>query len=1086
MRDSGVNKILAELSVLKKGVIYASGVSGAQSAYLASEIIDKFKGQMLIITPSYEKAVLIEEYLSFYAGKEQINIFPDEERNLFSYDVRSRALSFRRISALSKIIEGKPGIYIASVMAVAKDMMSLEEFKREEIHLSTGEDIDVKAFLERLVEIGYERSEMAELHGQFSVRGGIIDVYPPDSEDPYRIDLFDTEIDSLKSFDPMTQRSIRQLQKISIIPALMRAPEKSEKADYLWDYFPEDITILCDDWDRICEQRNLSDQEWSSLATSKESEALLPLEKFADIKDIAQALMHRNSVITMPFKKSPKFIECQRAVVELSFMDAVVCNGRMDYYETELRRLLKESYEIHVTCSTSERLTNLKNFAMRAEIAGHIDYVDGILPSGLYIPDDKIAWISDNDIFRSTKKKRRKKSSKGRQIKSFTDLKTGDYVVHENHGIGKFVGIEPLVVEGIRRDYMKIRYAGDDVLYVPVEQMDLIQSYIGSGGTAPKVNKLSGEDWRKTKARAKAAIEEMAEELVKLTAERKMEQGYSFGADTVWQHEFEELFPYQETDNQLKCVEEIKRDMETPWPMDRLLCGDVGFGKTEVAARAIFKCIMDGKQAAVLVPTTILANQHYRTFLERFERFPCNIEMLSRFRTAAEQKATVEKLAAGSVDVLIGTHRMLSEDVKFKDLGLLVIDEEQRFGVQHKEAIKFLKKNVDVLTLTATPIPRTLHMSLSGIRSMSTLEEAPEERYPVQTYVMEQDDMLIREMLMREIDRGGQAFVIFNRVRGINQVADGLRQLIPEARVAVAHGQMSELRLEDIMNDFMEHRYDILVATTIIESGIDIPNANTLIVLDADNYGLAQLYQLRGRVGRSNRAAYAYLMYKKNKVISEIAEKRLRAIKEFTEFGSGFRIAMKDLEIRGAGNLLGTAQSGHMMMIGYELYCKLIDDAVRRLRGEKVEENELEVLIELKVDAYISSDYISDERMKLDMYKRIADIGNASDISDVTDELLDRFGDIPKETSALMKVALIQSGCRRAGIHRVYLSDGKVVFEFLPVGENITPEMMAALSDKYGMSIIINLSSKPFMKIPAKKGAELLDGIIQFLDICNG
>lgn len=1086
MSDSAVNRVLAEAAAPEKGVIYASGVSGGQSAYLASKLIDEFKGQMLIITSSYERAVRLEEYLSFYAGEIYINIFPDEERNLFSFDARSRALSFRRISALSKIVNDEPGIYIAPVMAVAKAMISSKEFNEEEIYIHTGDDIDVKSFLERLVDIGYERSEMAELHGQFSVRGGIIDVYPPDSEDPYRIDLFDTEVDSLKSFDPMTQRSIRQLQEITVTPALMRAPEKLNEAEYMWDYFSDDVTVFADDWDRICEQRNLSDKEWSSTATSKESGVSQIVESFANMEDIANALIKRNSVVTMPFKKQLKFIESQKAIVELSFMDAMVCNGRMDYYGNELKRLLKEHYEVHVACSTSERLSNLRDFAFRTEITGNVDYVEGILPSGLYITDDKIAWISDNDIFRSTKKKRRKKSSKGRQIKSFTDLKTGDYVVHENHGIGKFVGIEPLVVEGIRRDYMKIRYAGDDVLYVPVEQMDLIQSYIGSGGTSPKVNKLSGEDWRKTKARAKAAIEEMAEELVKLTAERKLEKGYGFGADTVWQHEFEELFPYQETDNQLRCIEEIKRDMETPWPMDRLLCGDVGFGKTEVAARAIFKCIMDGKQAAVLVPTTILANQHYHTFLERFERFPCNIDMLSRFRSDAAQKSTVKKLAEGNVDVLIGTHRLLSDDVKFKDLGLLVIDEEQRFGVQHKEAIKFLKKNVDVLTLTATPIPRTLHMSLSGIRSMSTLEEPPEERYPVQTYVMEQDDMLVREMLMREMDRGGQAFVIFNRVKGINRIAEGLRQLVPEARIAVAHGQMSELRLEDIMNDFMEHEYDVLVATTIIESGIDIPNANTLIVLDADNYGLAQLYQLRGRVGRSNRAAYAYLMYKKDKVISEMAEKRLRAIREFTEFGSGFRIAMKDLEIRGAGNLLGTAQSGHMMMIGYELYCKLIDDAVRRLGGEKVEDNELEVLLELKVDAYISSDYIGDEGMKLDMYKRIAEIGNAEDISDVTDELLDRFGDVPEETTALMKVALIQSGCRRVGIRRVYLDAGKVVFEFLPEGEVMKPEIMAALSDRYGMNILINLSSRPFMKIPAQKGIELLNGIIEFLDICKG
>ena len=741
-----------------------SGISGGQSAYIFSKLFEISGGSILILTPSYERAVKLEEYLSFYASDVPIHIFPDEERRLFNYDARSRILSFRRISCLSKALACESGIYIAPVMAAAKGMISAQRFKAEEIRLATGDNIDVNAVISQLVDMGYERCEMAELHGQFSIRGEIIDIYPPDAEDPYRIDLFDTEIDSLKSFDPMTQRSIRQLDETVITPALLEAPESKDEAFYLWDYFSENILILADDWDRICEQRDFADRVLTTDSSETENNNTEKIEIFADIGQISNVLMCSRAVITMPFKNIPKHIEHQRAMIDISCTDAIICNGRMDYYGVELRRLIREGYEVHIACSTEERLNNLKEFANRNEITGNISYIEGILPSGLYLPDEKQAWISDNDIFRVTKKRRGKKSSKGRKIKAFTDLKTGDYVVHENHGIGRFVGIEPLVVEGIRRDYLKINYMGDDVLYVPVEQTDLIQSYIGSGGAVPKLNKLSGEDWRKTKERAKAAIEEMAEELVKLTAERKLDQGYAFGSDTVWQHEFEEQFPYQETDNQLRCIEEIKRDMEMPFPMDRLLCGDVGFGKTEVAARAVFKCIMDGKQAAVLVPTTILANQHYKTFSERFKRFPCNIEMLSRFRSEAQQKETIKKLEEGIVDVLIGTHRILSEDVKFKDLGLLVVDEEQRFGVQHKETIKFLKKNVDVLTLTATPIPRTLHMSLSGIRSMSTLEEAPEERYPVQTYVLEQDDTIVREMIMREIDRSGQVFVVFNRI----------------------------------------------------------------------------------------------------------------------------------------------------------------------------------------------------------------------------------------------------------------------------------------------------------------------------------
>ncbi|MBR5228806.1 MAG: transcription-repair coupling factor, partial [Firmicutes bacterium] len=807
------------------------------------------------------------------------------------------------------------------------------------------------------------------------------------------------------------------------------------------------------------------------------------IEVFGDMLSFVMALEKKNGIITMPFKKAPKHVEKLAANISINCVASPVFNGRMDHYGTELKRLLKEGYEIHVTCGTEERKKSLAEYANRAEIEGEISYQEGFIPEGMYFPDDKIAYISDSNIFKTVKKKRKKKASKGRQIKAFTELNPGDYVVHENHGIGRFIGIEPLVVEGIRRDYMTIKYADKDMLYVPVEQMDLVQTYIGSGGAAPKVNKLSSGDWKKTKARAKAAIAGMAEELVRLSAERTMEFGYSFGPDTPWQRQFEDMFPYQETENQLRCIDEIKTDMEMPWPMDRLLCGDVGFGKTEVAARAVFKCIMDGKQAAVLVPTTILASQHYHTFKERFENFPCTVDLMCRFRSEAQQNQTIDGVKNGSVDVLIGTHRILSKDVKFKDLGLLVIDEEQRFGVQHKEAIKYLKKNVDVLTLSATPIPRTLHMSLSGIRSMSTLEEPPEDRYPVQTYVLEQDDILVREIIMRELDRGGQVFVVFNRVKGINQIADGLRQLVPDARVAVAHGQMAEGKLEDIMVAFTEHEYDVLVATTIIESGIDVPNANTLIILDADNFGLAQLYQLKGRVGRSNRAAYAYFMYKKDKVLSEIAVKRLRAIKEFTEFGSGFRIAMKDLELRGAGNLLGTEQSGHMMQIGYELYCKLIDEAVRKLRGQKVTDTEMEVSIEIKVDAYISSDYIKDEALKLDMYKRISEIKSVGDMSDVTDELIDRFGDIPAETESLMQVALIQAGCRLAGIKRVAMVDGKVLFEFVPDNNGLTAEILSKLSEVYGMKLIINLGKKPFIRMPAGNRRQMLADIVDFLSV---
>ncbi|MGN1349469.1 MAG: transcription-repair coupling factor [Anaerovoracaceae bacterium] len=1084
MNQTTVKNLLENLCESQTaGIRSVSGITEDQTAYIAAAAAAESGRQIMIVTASYERAKQMEEALACFGAGSTIRVLPEEERSLFVYEAKSRMLGHQRIEGLSAALSGEAGIFVVPAMAACKGMCSPEQFRDAQIHIRLGQDIDFEDIRSRLTEMGYERVEMTEVKGQYSIRGEIIDIFPPDLDNPVRIDLFDTEVTDLKQFDPLTQRSMGALEKLTVSPSIVPPPESEEHASCFWDYLNEDAMIFADDWDRICEQRDLADRDWSAGAgDSKEGSVYRDRnEVFADLTDLGRAMAKRTSLLTMPFRKTPLHIDRVADMISINCMAAPVFNGRMDTYGSELRRLLKEGYEIHVMCATAERRKNLEDFARRDEIEGTIHYEEGFLRNGFYFTSDLLAYISDSDIFRTAKKKRRKKSSGGKQIKAFTDLKKGDYVVHENHGIGRFVGIEPLVVEGIRKDYMTIQYAGKDILYVPVEQMDLIQSYIGSGGEAPKVNRLSSGEWKKTKSKARAAIANMAEELVRLSAERMVEGGYSFGPDTPWQRQFEEMFPYEETADQLRCIEEIKTDMEMPWPMDRLLCGDVGFGKTEVAARAVFKCIMEGKQAAILVPTTILANQHYHTFVKRFENFPCTVDLLCRFRSEAQQAKTIEKVKDGSVDILIGTHRMLSEDVKFKDLGLLVIDEEQRFGVQHKEKIKQIKKNVDVLAVSATPIPRTLHMSLSGIRKMSTLEEPPEERYPVQTYVMEQEDRLIREIILREIDRGGQVFVVFNRVKGINQVTDGLRHLVPEAGIQAAHGQMAEGKLEDIMQSFMDHEFDVLVCTTIIESGIDVPNANTLIILDADNFGLAQLYQLKGRVGRSNRAAYAYFMYKKDKVLSEVATKRLRAIREFTEFGSGFRIAMKDLEIRGAGNILGTEQSGHMMQIGYELYCKLMDEAVRRIRGEKISEEELEVSIEIRTDAYISSDYIEDEKLKLDMYKRIAEIRSSSDMADVADELTDRFGPVPPETVSLMQVACIQSVCRAYGIRRIYLEGNRVFLEFVPEYNGLTPEVIARLSEACGMKIIINAGKKPYISMTYSSSKNLLAELLELL-----
>ena len=1080
----GIKGITDAIRENPRGILYAHGLVKGQTARACTEIMKMSPGQMLVIVSSEKQAEEIKETLSYFDPDRKIYVFPDEERSFFSYDVKSRISIYRRIKCLTAMLSGEQGYYIAPVMAAVRGMCTADQFRAAEIRFQTGKD-EGQDLAEKLTSLGYERAAVAEVPGQFSIRGEILDLFPPGSEFPYRIDFFDTEVESIRSFDPMTQRSNGSTDSVIVSPAVLMEPEDEEQASFLWDYLDGDFQIVADDWDRLCETRDLADRDWTSAIASGTGKQKA-VEYFADMRFAAESFQNLRTLITTPFLKKPEYIDRQAALAEIHCMEPPAFGGRMDLYAEELHHLLNENYTVHVACSDKTRMQNLKNFAKRAGIVGSVVYEEGILPFGIYYTDDREAFLSDRDIFRSAKKKKRKrKKSTADRMAAFADFHEGDYVVHENQGIGQFVCIKSMQVEGIRRDYMAVRYAGGDMLYVPMEQMDLVQPYIGSGGAAPKISRLGTSDWKKTKARARAAIEHMAEELVRLSAERKMESGWQFEPDTPWQQQFEEQFPFEETEDQLRCTDEVKRDMESPWPMDRLLCGDVGFGKTEVAARAVFKCVMEGKQAAILVPTTLLARQHYETFKERFQSFPFNIDFLCRFRSDSEQRETIRKTKQGVVDVLIGTHRLLSADVKFNDLGLLVIDEEQRFGVRHKEAIKKLKVNVDVLSMSATPIPRTLHMSLSGIRNMSTIEEPPQNRYPVQTYVMEEDDSLVREIIRRELDRDGQCFVVYNRVRGIQIIADKIRELVPEARIAVAHGRMDEKKLEDVMTGFIDHESDVLVATSIIESGIDIPSANTLIVMDSDRYGLAQLYQLRGRVGRSHVAAYAYLMYQKNKVLNEVAERRLRAIREFTEFGSGFRIAMKDLELRGAGNLLGTEQSGHMMMIGYELYCKMIDEAVKHLKGETVKNEEPDVSIDLFVDAYISADYIGDENIRLDMYKVVAAIRTEQDFQAAVEEFEDRFGKIPPETRSLMKVALIKSRCIDAGLARVSEDGGGLLFRY-PAGKLLLPELTLKLSKKYGNRILVNLGSSPFVRLSVMKRSKKLDEALEFLKDLDG
>ena len=1107
--------------MLKNRIFQLPGISESMAAPVIADISAVPGTQGLVIVSSEIRSKRQAVDLSFFVSK-KVYVIPPDDDVFLRYEARNRDMLHERIKILKALSSGEECIIIAPVSAAIRKNPPRDVFANNSFIISQGGSIDIEELKRTLSKIGYERGTLVEVKGEFSARGGIIDIFTPYADNPYRVELFDTEVDSIREFDINTQRSIRILESVEIVPAELIIDDKSvfeeaiiriskeydgyagkneqlkdqkarlveyiendiniqymenyinyiyDKPEYLWDYMAAGDIVL-DNPERINEYLEAREREIiHDFEVNLERGIAIPadFENYSHKDDFAKVFVGRR--LTEP----PRIESRQTAVF----------NGRMDLFEKELKRYADSGYKAAVVCSNDDRLENIRDFIERCGLSEKIITMPGSLTGGIEFPSEKKVYIWEGDIFRTQKYSRPKKKNKPTKtqiLRSFSDMQKGDFVVHENHGIGKFLGIEQLTVQNVKKDYLKIKYAGEDMLYVPVEQMDIIQKYVGSDSDAPKVNRLSSAEWRKTKAKAKAAIANMAKELIEISAKRRMTKGYAFSADTMWQKEFEAGFEYQETEDQLRCVQEIKADMEEEYKMDRLLCGDVGFGKTEVAARALFKCAAEGKQAAILVPTTILANQHYYTLKERFEPFPFTVEMLSRFKTEREQDEIVKKLKNGSVDIIVGTHRLLSEDVSFKDLGLLVIDEEQRFGVRHKEKIKKLKESVDILMLSATPIPRTMHMSLVGIRDMSLIEDPPEERYPVQTYVIEQEDGLIREATEKELGRGGQVFVVVNRIMGIHKIAARIASLVPEAKVTVGHGQMNERALEDVMLEFINGDANVLVSTTIIESGIDIPNVNTIIILDSDKFGLSQLYQLRGRVGRSNRMAYAYLMYKKDKALSETAEKRLRAIKDFTEFGSGFKVAMKDLEIRGAGNLLGMQQHGHMMMIGYELYCKLVDDAVRALGGEIVNPDKEESSVEFSVSAYIPENYIIDEVLRLQMYKKIASIISKEDESEVIDELIDRFGEVPRETLDLIRISRIRAMAELAHISRIHEQAGKIVFDF---AENsvLTVKKLAGLSEKYGPRVFINVGRKPFIRLSYSKNFGKIDEATDFLEI---
>lgn len=1036
-----------------------TGVSGSRIAYYAASRAAGQKKTLILVSQTRVAARLYED-ISFFASDADIYVMPEEEDIRILYEAKDMNALTRRMKALKALVDDSKAIVIAPVSAALRPLERRERFLGSIKKIYTGMEFDPEELRHSLVAAGYGMATVTESPGEFSSRGGIVDVFPPGEENPVRIEFFGDDVDSIRSYDKDTQRSIDNISSIEICPAVEFAPDDEEinKAlalmtdeytkriaslekeaeqddiddgrierlkdimrriddmfrehtnpqifsdyisyfdegiNYLWDYVDDGICMVCDPSGII--------------------DAVPAFQKKEDFYRVYK----KDIVIFTPFPEKVKGVDKFDELINVSSRQIAVFNGQLQLFAKEISGYIKAGYDIRIVTSTKERQTRIREYLYDQGVRGSIIYETGSLGTGMVLDDEKKCYITEADIFPNAHMKQtRKRRHKSGDI-DFSELKKGDYVVHETHGIGRFEGIRTLDADGEVKDYLEIHYAGEDVLYIPTEQMDIIQRYIGSEGRAPKLSGLSGGEWRRTREKAQKAIMAIAEDLVELYAERESLGGYAFSEDTVWQKEFEEDFEYTETEDQLRAIEEIKADMERPQPMDRLLCGDVGYGKTEVAARAIFKCLSEGKQAILLAPTTLLVNQHYHTLTERFAKFPFNIEMLSRFKDESEQEKILEGLRTGSVDFVIGTHRLLYGNIKYKDLGLLVIDEEQRFGVKHKEKIKMMRKNVDVLTLSATPIPRTLNMSLTGIKNISMIEEPPGDRYPVQTFVTPEDDELIRSVVRREMSRGGQVYVVNNRIKGINQLADRIRELVPEAAVAVGHGQMHETNLENIMIDFVEGRVDVLVATTIIENGIDIPNANTMIVMNSDKLGLAQLYQLRGRVGRSNRIAYAYLLYKQNAVLTEVARKRLTSIREFTEFGAGFKLAMRDLEIRGAGNVLGEAQHGHISGIGYELYCKEIDRAVRRLNGEVVTEAKADITIEMDVPARIPNEYIANETLKLQAYKRIAQIDSEGSAEDVVNELIDRYGDIPPVTLTLIKIAEIRSLAEKLGMTEI-------------------------------------------------------------------
>ena len=1029
IKEAGEFEELSAAASEKEGILSISGCLESQKVHLAYSLAEKTPWKLFLTQDEHSARELYEDCRLY---DENVSLYPARDLLFFQADVHGNLLLRQRMKTVRLLAEKKPCTVVASIDGCMDYLMPLEKLREMFLSLDTESTVDMQELEEKLVSLGYERVGQVEMPGQFAVRGGILDIYALTEDNPWRIELWGDQVDSIRSFDSASQRSIEQLDAIEVCPAAEFLPKKG--AVSFLDYFPEETMIFLDEPNRIAESAQNMEEEFRESCARREEQGQKTLSQdwitsFAALQKKLNARGGTAFSALEPRKEGWRF----RRKASLTVKSIGNYNSSFELLVKDLLAYKKQGYRVLLLSGSRTRAERLAKDLQEQGLAafyssdmdrqlsfGELMVSYGHIHRGFEYPLIRFAVIAESDIFGREQTRKKKKAFKGKGVRNFAELSIGDYVIHERHGLGIYRGLEKVEVDGIVKDYIRIEYASGGSLFIPATQLDSLQKYGAMDMEhVPKLNRLGGQEWSRTKTKVRHAVADIARDLVDLYASRQQKEGYVCGPDTVWQREFEEMFPYEETPDQLSAIEDTKRDMESPRIMDRLICGDVGYGKTEVALRAAFKEVQESRQVVYLVPTTILAQQHYNTFLQRMKDFPVRVDLLCRFRTPAQQKKTIQDLKKGLVDIVIGTHRVLSKDVEYKNLGLLIIDEEQRFGVTHKEKIKQLRRDVDVLTLTATPIPRTLHMSLVGIRDMSLLEEPPMDRVPIQTYVMEYDDETVREAITRELRRKGQVYYVYNRVNDIADVASRLGRLVPEARIGFAHGQMTERELEQVMYQFIEGELDILVSTTIIETGLDISNANTMIIHDSDRYGLSQLYQLRGRIGRSNRTAYAFLMYRQNRMLRETAEKRLAAIREYSDLGSGFRIAMRDLEIRGAGNLLGAQQSGHMNAVGYDLYCKMLSEAVKEVKGIHTMAD-FDTAIDLEMDAFIPDSYIPNEYQKLDIYKRIALIESRDEYEEMLDELLDRFGDPPKSVTSLLEIALL-----KAQAHQAYITEIK-------------------------------------------------------------